>query len=223
MAHLWDRKRREGNHEGQRNPCEQSAPAPHHDRSGSDADRQRDEARLRKREEEADPHRGDEHDQPPHLLSRHAAQQDAGKRGEDPDDEVAPVDRRVPEHRVDAEERRVRVPDLHLGIPEDLTRRPLVHPDRGIHERRPDETAPQPGQPAPAPRESCDAHGQEAERQDERPERDRAFLEIVRPEERDARPQHEGRQRQCDRPELTGTPIALADDLPEQTRDRPPP
>ena len=46
--------------------------------------------------------------------------------GEDRDDEEAPVDRRVLEHRVDPVERRVRVSDDHLRVPEDVAGRVLV-------------------------------------------------------------------------------------------------
>ena len=55
-----------------------------------------------------------------------AAEQDPRERGEDRDREVAPVHRRVPEHRVDPEERRVRVEHLDARVPEHVAGHPLV-------------------------------------------------------------------------------------------------
>ena len=53
---------------------------------------------------------------------------------EDRDDEEPPVHRRVPEHGVDAEERRVGVRVDHLRVLEDVTRLVLVEADDREHE-----------------------------------------------------------------------------------------
>ena len=52
------------------------------------------------------------------------------------------------------------------------------------------------------------------------PERDRALLEIVRPEDRDPRPEDERRERERYRPELARAAVTLANHLPEQREPR---
>ena len=91
--------------------------------------RQSDEARLREREEAARPTWQRSRRRSRRARRRATPSRMPRERGEDRDDEVAAVDRRIPEDRVDAEERRVRVPDDHLRVPEDVARRPLVEAD----------------------------------------------------------------------------------------------
>src|SRR6185369_11576856 len=67
----------------------------------------------------------------PHRLPAH----DEHDRRHDRDDEETPVDRRVVEEGVDAEERGVRVPDVELRVLEDVPRLVLVEADAGEEER----------------------------------------------------------------------------------------
>ena len=71
-----------------------------------------------------------------------AAENDPRERDENRDREIAPVDRRIPEDGVDAEERRVGVPDDDARVPEHVPGDPLVHADRGVGERGQDERRP---------------------------------------------------------------------------------
>ena len=188
VAHLRDGQEHDGGG-GPETDQDERRPAPPRDRHGDhDAGRQGDEARLREGDEEAEPGRDDHGVEPGDPPAAHASQQDPGERGEDRHGQVAPVDRRVPEHRVHAEERRVGVEDLHARVPEHVPRHPLVAADGGVGERRPDEPAPEPGQPAPAPGQAREADREQPERQQERAEEDRPAVHVDGPEHREARP-----------------------------------
>ena len=75
--------------------------------------------------------------QPPHP-----AENDPRERDENRDREIAPVDRRIPEDGVDAEERRVGVADDDARVPEHVAGDPLVHADCRVRERGQDERTP---------------------------------------------------------------------------------
>ena len=185
-------------------------PTPPDDRGrDDDSGGERDEARLREGDEQTEPGRDDDGVQPRHPPAAHAAEQDPGERGEHRDREVTAVDRRVPEHGVHAEERRIGVEDLHARVPEDVAGEPLVAADEGVQERGRDEPAPEPGQPAAAPRQPREPDRDEPEREHERREEDRAAPDVARPEHREPRPAHEGGERQGDRTELARARVAL--------------
>ena len=142
--------------------------------------RQCDEARLRERDQETEPGRGDHAVEAGDAPAAHAAEEDPGQRGEDRHGQVAAVDGRVPEHRVDAEERRVRVEHLDARVPEHVPRQPLVAADGGVRERGRDEAAPEPREPAAAPRQPGESDREQPERQQERTEQDRAAAHVER-------------------------------------------
>src|SRR5919202_747189 len=87
-----------------RPPPPKTPPLPREGRRGEHAHAEGDEARLREREQQAPPGRGDDRRQaegkprPPRREDDHEA-------GEDRDDEEPAVDGRVPKDRVDAVER----------------------------------------------------------------------------------------------------------------------
>ena len=162
-------------------------PAPRDGDRDDDSRCERDEARLGERDEEPEPRGADDGVEPCDPPAADAAEEDARERGEDRDREVAPVDRRVPEDGVDAEERRIRVEHLDARVPEDVAGEPLVPADGGERERRRDEPAPEPRQPAAAPGEPGEADREQAEREDERAEEDRAATHVDGPEERERR------------------------------------
>src|SRR5206468_3314534 len=76
-----------------------------------------------------------------------------------------------------------------------------------------DELSEQGERPEAAPIEACEHDGEQAEREVEREQLDRALVEVLRPGERQARPAHEGCERQRDGAELSRPRIAT-DQLP---------
>jgi len=112
----------------------QPAPAPCEHRREHDAGREGGEARLRVREVEPGPDRGDRGrraEQHPQV----AREQHHHEQGEDRNHQEAPVDGRVPEDRVHPVEGREGVRDEQLRVPEDVARLVLVDPDRREDER----------------------------------------------------------------------------------------
>ena len=198
-----------------REPDQQErAPAPREGRCDEDAGGQRHEARLREREHQANGHDGDHRGRCEHDPQGARPEHDH-ERGEHRDDEKAPVDRGVPEERVDPVERRVGVGDEQLRVPEDVSCDPLLDPDDGEDQRHQDKLSEQGERPEAAPIEACERDGEQAERKVEREQLDCALVEVLRPGERQARPAHEGCERQRDGAELSRARIAL-DQLPRQ-------
>ena len=219
VPHLRRREADRDEHDRERGQRRGRAPAPDHRSRGDRAGDERGEARLREREQEAEPDRRDRSDPGRQQPVAHA-EQDERQRREDRDDEVAAVDRRVPEDRVDAEERRVGVVDLQLRVPEHLARGPLVEADPGIRERGRDEGAVEGEQGAPVEGQPRDADREQAERQHEGGEEDRALAEVVRPEQREPRPRDDRGERPGERPELAAA-LVPAQELPaERERER---
>jgi len=135
VAHVRHRQRSDGDRRRRHHRDHRPAPTPREDRGDHDPGGERREARLRVREEEPGPDRGNRcggPDQQPPI----AAEQDCDEAREDRDDQEAPVDRRVPEDRVDAVEGRVGVGHKQLRVPEDVARLILVDADRREDERQ---------------------------------------------------------------------------------------
>ena len=149
------------------------------------------------------------------IESRRVAVEHRHERDEDRDDEEAPVDRGVPEERVDAVERRVDVPDDHLRVPEDVARQPLVDADPGEHDRHRDQLEGERLQPASLPRQAREHQREQPERQVERRERHRSLTRAVAPEQRDSRPRDERCERPRERAELSRAAVA-AEELPRE-------
>ena len=191
------------------------------DDNGSDehTDGEGNETRLREGEEQADPHRSHDSVEAREPPPAHAAKQDPSERGENADRQVTPVDRGVPEDRVDPEERRIGVPDDHLGVPEHIAGDPLVGADRREGERRADECDPKPRDVAASPRKPRKGESEESERQDEGSDVDRSLSEVDGPRKRQARPGDERCERNRNRPEFAGAVLARDDELPTE-RDR---
>ena len=105
---------------------DQPAPAPREHGREHDPGDERGEARLRVREVEPGPDRGDRGRRAEQPRAGRASKSTTTSSGEDRDDEEAPVDGRVPEDRVDPVERRVGVRDDQLRVPEDVARLVLV-------------------------------------------------------------------------------------------------
>jgi len=204
----------ERGHDSKRKP----AAAPGEDRQEHDPDGERGEARLRVGEVEPGPdqcdrgRRAEQHAQLTHEQHDH-------EQREDRDHEEAPVDRRVPEDRVDAEERRVGVRDEQLRVPEHVARLVLVDPDRredSRHRRQLDEQA---KCDQARPRQARERNREQAEREVEEQQLDRALTNVLRPEHRDPAPADERRERPGDRAELLSAPVA-APELPREQERR---
>jgi hypothetical protein len=176
------------------------------------------EARLREREQQPDPR--DRDGDGSGVRDPRTCREDEHETRDDRDDEEAPVDRRVVEDRVDAEERRVRVPDDHLRVPEDVARRVLVDADRGERERHRDQLQREEGHPAAIPREACEQDREQTERKVERDDGDRALTEVVRPEQREPRPADERGQRPGDPSELARAAVPAQELDHEHERGR---
>ena len=193
-----------------------SSPSEH--RGEHDARGERGEARLRVREVEPGPDERDRSrgaEQPAPV----APEQHDDEQREDRDDQEAPVDGRVPEDRVDPVEGRVGVRDEQLLVPEQVARLVLVDPDRreeGGHRRHLDE---QPERDQPAPPQASERDREEAEREVEEEQLDRALADVLRPDHREAAPADERRQRPRDRAELASARVALPE-LPGQQERR---
>jgi len=213
-----DRQRGRTDHQRGSNRERDPAAAPGEDREEHDADRERGEARLRVREVEAGPDHCDrggcaeQHAQLAHEQHDH-------QQREDRDDEEAAVDGRVPEDGVDAEERRVRVRDEQLRVPEHVARLVLVDPDRREddgHRRQLDE---QTERDQSRPHEPGEHDREQAERQVEEEELDRSLPHVLRPEHRDPAPADERRERPGDDSQLLHALVALPE-LPRKEERR---
>ena len=110
-------------------------PAPDDGRRDDHTAPERDVARLGVGQEEAAPGRHHDCEEPDELPARDTAEQDARQRRQDRDGEIAAVDGRIPEHRVDPEEGRVGVADDHAGVPEDVAPHPLIATHDRVCER----------------------------------------------------------------------------------------
>ena len=150
------------------------APAPCEDRREHDPGGERGEARLRIREVEPGPDRGDRgrgaEQHPPVAREQHCHEQ-----GEDRDHQEAPVDGRVPEDRVDPIEGREGVRDEQLRVPEDVARLVLVDPDRREDERHRGQLDEEADCDQAAPGEPGEHDRQQPERQVEEEQVDRAL------------------------------------------------
>ena len=209
--------RGEEDHRGERGE-QHRTPLPDEARGDQGTGRKRDEARLREREQEPDPHRSDRRGRSEDDPERARVQRDHQDR-QHRDHQEAPVDRRVPEQRVDPVERRVDVPDEHLRVPEDVAVDPLLDPDRGEDDRHQGQLGVQGEHPAAAPVETGERNGEQAEGEVEGEELDRALANVLAPGEREAAPRDEGGERQRDRAELA-RPRVAAQELPGQRERR---
>ena len=187
------------------------APAPDEPGDERGTGHQREEARLREREDEPDPDADDRERRGDHDAFRRSEQREHEQRQHRDDQEPA-VDRRVPEDGVDAIERRVRVPDDDLRVPEHVPRGPLPDADRRERQRHQSELGDEAFQEAARPGQPREQDGEQAERQVEEQELDRALVEVVRPREGQAAPADEESQRQRERAELAA-PGVPADQL----------
>jgi len=191
-----------------------SAAPPGEDRGQHDSRDERREARLRVREQEPRPDRRNRRG-PPDQQAPIAREEHRNQAREDRHDEEAPVDRRVPEHRVDAVERGVGVPDLDLGVPEDLAGLVLVDPDRREDEGQCGHLDEQAERPEPPPLEPRQCDREQAEREVEEEQVDRPLAQVAGPEDREAEPGDERRERPGDDAELL-PPRVPAPELPGQ-------
>ena len=195
----------------------QPAPAPReHDRQ-HDACGKRGEAGLRVREVEAGPDRGDRGRRPEHDAQV-AGEQHHHEQRQDRHHQEAPVDGRVPEDRVDPVEGREGVRDEQLRVPEDIAGLVLVDPDRGEDERHRRQLDEQPERDQAGPGEAGERDRQQAEWKVEEEQVDRALAQVLRPEDRQARPGDEGCERPGDRAELARAGVALQQLPGEQQR-----
>jgi len=212
-------ERSHGDHDRRHRGEHQPSPAPGEDHGQDHTGHERGEARLGVGEVEADPDRGDRHrgaDQEPPV----AFEEDDDQAGKDRDDQEAPVDRRVPEDRVDAVERRVGVADLDLRVPEDVVRLVLVEPDGSEHERQRGQLHEQGERPKPVPREPRQRDGKQAEREVEEEQVDGALAQVAGPENREPDPGGERGERPRGDAELPHARVT-APQLPgEQERGR---
>jgi len=208
VAHV--RRHRGDEHEHRRceNDQQQGAPAPREHRGQGDAGDQRQEARLREREDQSRPGRGDRGHGQEHDADRAPEERDDQAR-QDGHDQEAPVDRRVPEDGVDAEEGCVGVADEQLRIPEDVAVDPLLDPDHGEDDRHQGQLGVEHDHPAAAPVEAGEHDGQQAEGEVEGEQLDRALAHVLAPGEGEAAPGDEGGERQCDGTELSGAGVSL--------------
>src|SRR5262249_42117989 len=140
--------------------------------------------------------------------------------GEDRNDEKAAVDGRVPEDRVDAVERRIRVVDADLRVPEDVPGLVLVDADRGEYDGHPGQERPHVAEPCGLPRKTRQTEGKQAEGQVEREELDRSLAQILAPRETQAAPEHKGRERPGERAELLRAFVPAEQLPPERERRR---
>jgi len=214
MAHVRRHRGDEHEHRRGEDDEEQRAPAPREHCGQGDAGDQGQEARLREREDQSRPGGGDRGHGQEHDADRAPEERDDQAR-QDGHDQEAPVDRRVPEDGVDAEEGRVGVADEQLRVPEDVTVDPLLDPDHGEDDRHERQLGVESDHPAAAPVEAGKRHGQKAEREVEGEELDRALAHVLAPREREAAPGDEGGERQGDRSELSRAGVA-ANELPGQ-------
>jgi len=214
VADVGDGERSDGDDDCGHGDEGEPAPAPGEDRREEHPGHKGGEARLRVREVEPGPDRCDREGR----ADQHApvaGEQDRHQQGEDRDYEEAAVDRRVPEDRVDAVERRVGVGDEELRVPEDISRLVLVDPDRREHERHRRHLDEQRERPEPLPGEPRQHDGEQPERQVEEEQVDRALANVVRPEDREADPGGEHRQGPRHDRELSRTRVS-APELPGQ-------
>ena len=208
MAHVRRHRGDEHEHRRRENDQKQGAPAPREHRGQGDAGDQRQEARLREREDQSRPGRGDRGHGQEHDADRAPEERDDQAR-QDGHDQEAPVDRRVPEDGVDAEEGRIGVADEQLRIPEDVAVDPLLDPDHGEDDRHQRQLGVEHDHPAAAPVEAGERHGQQAEREVEGQELDRALAHVLAPGEREAAPGDERGERQRDRAELARASVSV--------------
>ncbi len=160
--------------------CQLVAGEKRHDEHAAE---ERDEARLRVGEVEA------EREQAEHWKANrgsYPSEPEHGEEHDDPEDEVAAVDARVLEDRRHPEERRVGVRELDVLLGKDLRVRPgLVDADRseerGHGHERGRERAPRPV-PRPCERQDREQH---REREVEEDELDRPRAQVFGPEQRD--------------------------------------
>ena len=133
-------------------------PAPGDRRHADDRHEQRREARLRERDEQAEP-RDDAITAADASCSAHRARPRTSSttRRHHRDDEEAPVHGRIPEHGVDAEERRVRVRVDHLRVLEHVAGLVLVEADGREDERHRRQLGVEGARAEPAPRQARDA------------------------------------------------------------------
>src|SRR5262249_55397184 len=147
------RERRDENDHRDHAEERERLPAPREPGDDTDPDDEGHEARLREGEDEPDEGRHDRrrrrHDDAPRgsLDNEHET-------GEDRNDEKAAVDGRVPEDRVDAVERRIRVVDADLWVPEDVPGLVLVDADRGEYDGHPGQERPHVAEPCALPRKT---------------------------------------------------------------------
>ena len=219
VAHLRDGEHHDGGERADREERERRPAAPGDGHGDDDPGRERDEARLRERDEQPEPRRHHDGVEPGNSPAADSAEHDPGERREDRDREVAPVHRRVPEDGVDPEEGCVRVEHLHARVPEDVAGEPLVPPDQGVGERRRDQPAPEPGQPPSTPGQPREAERQQPEGQEERTEEDRPAADVDRPDEREPGPPHERREREGDRAELARAVVTAQERPAERERE----
>jgi len=189
---------------GQREP----AAAPGEDRGHDHADRERGVARLRVGEVEPSPDHDDRSRRPADEAPV-ACEQHHDQAGEDRDHQKASVDGRVPEDRVDAVEGRVRVRDEQLRVPEDVAVLVLVDPDHGEDGRHRGQFRQQAERDEAAPAETGERDREQAEREEEEEQLDRSLTDVTAPEEREAGPADEGRERPGDRAELSRPRVAF--------------
>jgi hypothetical protein len=186
----------------------QPAPAPCEHRRQHDPCGEGGKARLRVREVEPGPNPGDRRSRPEQHAPV-ACEQHRHEQREDRHHQEAPVDRRVPEDRVHPVEGRERVRDEQLGVPEDIARLVLVDPDRREDERHRRQLDQEADRDQAAPGETGEHDRQQAEREVEEEQVDRALAQVLRPEDREARPGDEGGQRPGHRAELPRACVAL--------------
>jgi len=212
VAHVRRHRGDEHEHRRGEDDEEQRAPAPREHRGQGDAGDQGQEARLREREDQSRPGGGDRGHSQEHDPDRAPEERDDQAR-QDGHDQEAPVDRRVPEDGVDAEEGRVGVADEQLRVPEDVAVDPLLDPDHREDDRHQGQLGVERDHPAAAPVEASERHGQQAEGEVEGEQLDRALAHVLAPREREAAPRNEGGEGQRDRAELSRAGVS-AQQLP---------
>ena len=212
VTHVRHGQRPGDGDDADRNGQQDPAPAPGEDRRDHDARDERRVAGLGVREVEAGPDPGDREraadDDAPVAHEQHCYEA-----GEDGDHQETPVDRGVPEDRVHAVERRERVRDVQLRVPEDVAVLVLVDPDCCEEECHRRHLREQPEHPEPRPRQPRENDREQPEREEEEEQLDRALADVLRPEDREPAPADEGGERPCDQPELLCTRVAV-EELP---------
>jgi hypothetical protein len=214
VAHV--RRHRGDQHEHRRGEDDekQGAPAPREHRGQGDAGDQGQEAGLREREDQPRPGRGDRGHGQDHDADGAPEERDDQAR-QDGHDQETPVDGRVPEDGVDAEEGRVGVADEQLRVPEDVAIDPLLDPDDGEDDCHQRQLGVKRDHPAAAPVEAPERDGQQAEGEIEGEELDRALADVLAPREREAAPGDERGEGQRNGAELSATRVA-SEQLPGQ-------